>query len=139
MPVHDWTRVEAGIFHAFHHGWIEELKRSLNTGILPAEYYAMVEQHQIGSGQASLTLQTQSDEDADEAPAPPASHGGVSLLLSPPAVRLTVETDMEFYRRKQDAVVVRHATGDRIVDDAKNGRMRSLFVVSPPFAFAGFR
>ena len=25
MPVHDWTRVEAGIFHAFHHSWIEEI------------------------------------------------------------------------------------------------------------------
>ncbi len=27
MPVHDWTRVEAGIFHDFHHAWIEEIKR----------------------------------------------------------------------------------------------------------------
>jgi hypothetical protein len=22
MPMHDWTLVEAGIFHAFHHRWI---------------------------------------------------------------------------------------------------------------------
>lgn len=22
MPIHDWTRVEAGIFHDFHHAWI---------------------------------------------------------------------------------------------------------------------
>jgi hypothetical protein len=22
-PVHDWTRVDAGIFHDFHHAWIE--------------------------------------------------------------------------------------------------------------------
>ena len=28
----DWTRVEAGIFHAFHHGWITELGRTLNRG-----------------------------------------------------------------------------------------------------------
>src|SRR5438309_561880 len=21
MPIHDWTRVEAGIFHDFHHSW----------------------------------------------------------------------------------------------------------------------
>ena len=27
MPIHDWTRVDAGIFHAFHHGWIEEFAR----------------------------------------------------------------------------------------------------------------
>jgi hypothetical protein len=23
MPIHDWTRVDAGIFHDFHHAWIE--------------------------------------------------------------------------------------------------------------------
>jgi hypothetical protein len=27
MPMHDWTRVEAGIFHAFHHSWIDEIAR----------------------------------------------------------------------------------------------------------------
>ena len=32
MPIHDWTRVDAGIFHAFHHGWIEEMARALNRG-----------------------------------------------------------------------------------------------------------
>jgi hypothetical protein len=115
MPVHDWTRVEAGIFHAFHHGWIEELSRALNAGILPDQYYALPEQHAAGLGPDVLTLQTESDEDADEAAPPPRSQSGVSLLLSPPAVRLTAETDMEFYRRKQNAVVVRHVTGDRIV------------------------
>jgi hypothetical protein len=36
MPVHDWTRVGDGIFHDFHHSWIEETKRVLNTGLLLA-------------------------------------------------------------------------------------------------------
>ena len=44
MPVHDWTRVEAGTFHDFHHSWIEELKRALNAGLLPLAYYAQAEQ-----------------------------------------------------------------------------------------------
>lgn len=35
MPVHDWTRVEAGIFHAFHHRWISAISDALNEGILP--------------------------------------------------------------------------------------------------------
>ena len=30
MPIHDWTRVDAGIFHAFHHDWITEIARALN-------------------------------------------------------------------------------------------------------------
>ena len=29
MPVHDWTRVAAGIFHHFHHDWITEIARAL--------------------------------------------------------------------------------------------------------------
>jgi hypothetical protein len=41
MPVHDWTRVDAGIFHAFHHDWITELSRALNRGLLPDAYYAL--------------------------------------------------------------------------------------------------
>jgi hypothetical protein len=44
MPIHDWTRVEAGIFHHFHHSWIEEIARSLNRGLLPPDFYAMAEQ-----------------------------------------------------------------------------------------------
>lgn len=39
MPIHDWSHVEAGIFHDFHHAWIEEIKRSLNTGLLPDDFY----------------------------------------------------------------------------------------------------
>ena len=31
MPVHDWTRVDAGIFHAFHHDWITDVRRVLPT------------------------------------------------------------------------------------------------------------
>ena len=49
-PVHDRSRVGAGIFHDFHHAWIEEIKRALNTGLLPADYYTMAEQHAAGFG-----------------------------------------------------------------------------------------
>jgi len=120
MPIHDWSRVEAGVFHAFHHGWIEETSRALNGGILPPEYYALPEQHAAGLGPDVLTLQSPVGGSADapeedELPAEAATEGGVSLLLSPPKVHVTAETDMEFYRRKQKAVVVRHVSGDRMV------------------------
>jgi hypothetical protein len=45
MPVHNWTRVDAGIFHDFHNAWILELANALNGGLLPASYYALTEQH----------------------------------------------------------------------------------------------
>ncbi len=44
MPIHDWTRVEAGIFHHFHHRWISAVSDALNAGLLPDEYYALAEQ-----------------------------------------------------------------------------------------------
>lgn len=44
MPAHDWTRVDDGIFHDFHLGWIAELRKTLNGGLLPAGYYALGEQ-----------------------------------------------------------------------------------------------
>ena len=43
MPIHDWTKVPAGIFHDFHFLWAVDLSRSLNAGILPSNFYAMVE------------------------------------------------------------------------------------------------
>lgn len=43
MPLHDWARLDPDIFHDFHVGWIAELRRALNGGVLPAEYYALAE------------------------------------------------------------------------------------------------
>lgn len=115
MPVHDWTRVEAGIFHHFHHGWIEEIARALNRGVLPEDYYAMAEQHAAGFGPDVLTLQETRNGDAGLGPRLSPGNGGTGVLLAPPKVQLVGETDMEFYRRKQNTVTVRHVSGDRIV------------------------
>ena len=57
MPVHDWARVSAGTFHDFHMSWNAELKKALNAGLLPAGYYAQVEQHAGGYIADILTLQ----------------------------------------------------------------------------------
>ena len=56
MPVHDWTKVEAGIFHSFHVGWIPEIQKALNGGLLPEGYYALIEQHAGKSIPDVLTL-----------------------------------------------------------------------------------
>jgi hypothetical protein len=31
MAIHDWTRVKAGIFHDFRHGWISTIERELEA------------------------------------------------------------------------------------------------------------
>lgn len=116
MPVHDWTRVDAGIFHDFHHSWIEETKRALNNGLLPADYYAMAEQHAAGFGPDVLALETTREDDAEAGGVSSTPNGsGTGLLLTAPPVALTAESDRAFYQRKQNTVTVRHVSGDRIV------------------------
>src|SRR5438105_9162501 len=115
MPIHDWSRVEAGIFHDFHHSWIEEIKRALNAGLLPDDYYALAEQHAAGFGPDVLTLEESRNGDADADRLTGAPAHGPAVLVAPPKVHLIAETDMEYYRRKQNTVAVRHVSGDRIV------------------------
>jgi hypothetical protein len=112
MPVHDWTKVDAGIFHAFRHRWISAISDALNQGILPPDYYALPEQHAAGFGPDVLTLQGARDADDAGMPAHP---GGAGVVIEKPRLEPTAETDMEFYRRKQNVLVVRHVSGDRVV------------------------
>lgn len=44
MPLHDWTRVRAGLFHDFHNTWLIHLKEALNDGVLPPGYLALTDQ-----------------------------------------------------------------------------------------------
>lgn len=106
MPIHDWTRVAPGIFHHFHHDWISSIARALNQGLLPTEYYAMAEQQAAGFGPDLLTPQAPPSDPMGSAP---------STTLAQPRARLILQSDGEFYRRKKNAVVVRHVSDDRIV------------------------
>lgn len=112
MPMHDWTRVAAGIFHAFHHDWITEIARTLNNGLLPEDYYALPEQQAAGFGPDVLALQSPS-ADSEEAAA--SSDNTTTMVRTRPKSQFSAETDMEFYRRKKSSIVVRHVSGDRIV------------------------
>lgn len=44
MPIHDWARVYAGLFHDFHQTWTIYIKNALNAGLLPKGLQALVEQ-----------------------------------------------------------------------------------------------
>ncbi|HWE40565.1 MAG TPA: hypothetical protein VG406_28715, partial [Isosphaeraceae bacterium] len=58
MPIHDWSKVGAGIFHHFHNLWINELCTALNDGLLPRDYYALLEQFVGNMGPDVLALET---------------------------------------------------------------------------------
>jgi hypothetical protein len=110
MPVHDWTRVDAGIFHAFHHDWITEISRALNGGLLPGDYYALPEQIAGDFGPDVLTL------NATSAAAQPGDGGGaIALAVEPPKVRLRMRSEARQYAGKAKAVVIRHVSNHRIV------------------------
>jgi hypothetical protein len=100
MPIHDWTRVKAGIFHDFHHSWITEIHRALNANVLPPDCYALAERM---SGRISpdvfpdiLAYQNEGAE--------------VNSLGS-----FTPQMEMDFYVSKQATVVIRHSSNDKIV------------------------
>ena len=57
MPIHDWSRVDANLFHDFHQTWTIGIRNVLNGGLLPEGYSALVEQHAAGVVPDVIALQ----------------------------------------------------------------------------------
>ena len=108
MPIHDWTRVDAGLFHAFHHGWIEELARALNRGVLPTDYFALPERNIRGPILDVLTLKLAAAGDTAE------GNGGIAVAERMPRTRLTKRAEADSYARKASRIAVRHRHGQVI-------------------------
>ena len=114
MPIHDWTRVSDGAFHAFHHCWIGEIRTALNSGVLPPGYYAQAEQ--VIGRYAPDTLVLQEDSGNGHANGDPRPQsGGVALADARPAARVVAEAADPAFARRQRSVAIRHASDDRIV------------------------
>ena len=88
MPIHDWTRVEAGIFHHFHQRWIAAISDAMNAGLLPKEYYALAEQHAAGFEPDVLALEETSGGDTEPDWSESPASGGTALLEAPPKLAL---------------------------------------------------
>jgi hypothetical protein len=114
MPIHDWSRVFDGAFHAFHHAWIAEIQKALNSGILPPDYYALAEQIAGATVPDVLTLQaTNGSRDGGGSDGPIA--GATAVATAPPRVRLSDRVEAEPFTRRQRSVVIHHASDDRII------------------------
>jgi hypothetical protein len=113
MPVHDWTRVEDGIFHAFHTSWMGRIQDALNEGLLPRGFYALAEQHVGRPITDVLTLHASPAPLVPPLPLPPAT-GGTAVAEAPPRVRRrrTVEPAVLARRR---SLAIRHVSGHRLV------------------------
>jgi hypothetical protein len=112
MPVHDWSRVDAGIFHDFHTRWITHIAEGLNDGLLPDHYYALAEQR---SGQVQPDVITLKTADDSAGTSPPEAGGAVALADAPPIVTVTMRPDVKQYALRRRTLTIRHASGDRIV------------------------
>ncbi len=109
MPIHDWSRVDAGIFHHFHLHWIATITDVHNQRLLPGEYYALTEQQEGGFEPDVLALKLGGGAEPDDPEPAPASQAGGGLLVAEPRVRVTAETDLEFYHvsREDEAAGIR--------------------------------
>ncbi len=108
MPIHDWTRVDAGTFHFFHQRWISSLCDSLNTGGLPDGFFAMAEQIIGGPVPDVVALQASSPRISPPRP------NRVIPIATPPKARFVQEAEMDRYASKADRIVVKHARGQVI-------------------------
>jgi hypothetical protein len=107
MPIHDWTRVDAGLFHAFHQNWTISLCNALNAGGLPSGYFALPEQRIEGPIPDVLTLQLSPGPEQ-----PDNGSTGVATTTAPPRTRLVRRSEEEVYAAKANRITVRHRHGD---------------------------
>ncbi len=108
MPLHDWTRVPAGLFHHFHQSWSVGIVAALNAGRLPKGTIALVEQRSGPREPDLLAIEAGvwgGRLDAEAA--------GVATM-EPPVTQIVHRSDKEIYAGRANRITIRHHLG-RIV------------------------
>jgi hypothetical protein len=112
MPIHDWKRVEAGLFHHFHQHWTTEICARLNSGGLPPGYYALIDQRADGPVPDVLAVERLSrGQRGDEGD----SNGGLAVRTAPPQTRFVMSADLpalEVYAARANRIAIHHPFGD---------------------------
>jgi hypothetical protein len=106
MPIHDWSRVDAGIFHDFHQAWTIGIRDALNGGGLPSGYFAMAEQIISGPIPDVGTLQQRPGSTR-----PLTAAGGIALADAPPRARFTTTAEIDPYVAKANHIAIKHRLG----------------------------
>src|SRR5262249_29456437 len=106
MPIHDWARVNANLFHHFHQTWTITLCHALNGGLLPRGYSALVEQHAGGLVPDVLALERR------PRPRPPAvpPAGGV-VTTTTPKTRHIIRAEQDVSAARANRITIRHPLG----------------------------
>jgi len=119
MPIHDWTRLDSGIFQDFHNMWLIALRNAIKH-ILPPGYSVMTEQRTLDYEVDVLGLQAKPPFDLGTNGNATAytgefGEGGVSLAVAPPRVQFTRIPATPRTESKRRWIAVRHVTGKRVV------------------------
>lgn len=116
MPLHDWSRVESGIFHAFHTAWITGIQNKLNAGLLPENYYALAEQHAGDYIADTLALHVPPTPEELSPPvfAGDETGGGTALAEAPPRISQHEKIELDIIEI-QRFLSIRHLSSHRVV------------------------
>jgi len=104
MPIHDWTRVPAGLFHDFHQSWCVRIKDALNAGRLPKGFAALVEQRSGPLESDVLAIERRQNSPRWE------GNCGVATERRS-STRIVRRTAKDFYADRASRVVVKHHLG----------------------------
>jgi len=118
MPIHDWTRVAAGVFHDFHTTWIPRIRHDLKNGLLPPGYYATVEQVTAGLIPDILALKRDPHHANGRSPSrtdPKHGQGTVALATVPPRVMHRAKSERQTYAELARRIAIRHVGSDELV------------------------
>ncbi len=106
MPIHDWSRVDAGTFHDFHQAWTIEIRNELNAGLLPVGFFAMAEQVVGGPIPDVITLQRR-ERPGEDTPLV----GGTAVAEAPPRAAYVTSAASDCYARRANRIAIRHRLG----------------------------
>lgn len=128
MPIHDWTRVDPGLFHAFHQGWITGPASALNRSVLPREYFALCELSFPASSPDVLKLNL-----PDHGEEVPATSTGRAITTDPPRTRIVRHAGESLaYLRRVDRITIRYRDGEpvAVIEIVSPGNKASVHALS---------
>jgi hypothetical protein len=106
MPIHDWTRVPAGLFHDFHQTWSIHIKTALNAGILPKGLSALVVQRSGPKEADVLAIESWARSRRQRT-----DNSGGLLTVERPTAKITFRTTKEIYAGRANRIAIKHHLG----------------------------
>ncbi len=107
MPIHDWSKVDANLFHDFHQAWTIGIRNALNGGILPKGYSALVEQRTGGIVPDVLAIEHEVTLNR-----PSRSKGGVATASRSQKTRQLIYATKPILAARGNRIAIHHRLGD---------------------------